>query len=103
MGRKPTIVSQLTPEQTQILKDKKNLSDKERKDQVSSYIESLYDPSKSSSLSKMEVLALAMASDPKQQEEYKILFNELQSKAGKRLYKYNINKTRTKCIIRGFT
>jgi hypothetical protein len=103
MGRKPTIVSQLTPEQTQILKDKKKLSGDERKQQVTSYIESLYDPSKSSSLSKMEVLALAMASDKKQQEEYKILFNELQSKVGKRLYKYNINKTRSKCVIRGFT
>lgn len=103
MGRKPTIVSQLTPEQKQVLIDKGNLSSEERKQQVASYIESLYDPSKSSSLSKMEVLALAMQSDPKQQEEYKILFNELQSKAGKRLYKYNINKTRSKCVIRGFT
>lgn len=103
MGRKPTIFSQLTPEQQQVVKDKKNLSSAERKQQVDSYIESLYDPSKSSSLSKMEVLALAMASDEKEQEQYKIKFNELQSKVGKRLYKYNINKTRTKCVIRGFT
>lgn len=89
----------LNSKQRQIIEDKKQLSKAERDAQVKQYIESLYDPSKASSLSKIEVLALANAADKESQQQYSRWFESIQKSAGKRLYKYNINQTGANGIL----
>jgi hypothetical protein len=94
------LLGQFPAEQRQQVADIKNMSKKARQELGKEYIESCFDPSKAPTLNPYQVAALGIYTGTTEHEYFENLINHVQEAAGKKLYKYNINQTRSKWIIR---